>query len=137
MASVIAPDMNEYCQWSAITKARNPNNPYTIDGIPDNVSTVILISLTIFEPFFEYSARYMAEKTPTGTAMTKVHNVINTVLIIAGIIDWFSEVNCHSKSSGFIFGIPLTSIYPIINIIAPIMITAERIIRINISIENG
>ena len=77
-----------------------------MDGIPVNVSAVIRTISTILLPFFAYSVRYTAEKTPIGTAKIRAISVKVTVFIIAGIIETFSLVYFQAKSDGFILGIP-------------------------------
>ena len=64
IASVNAPARSENPQWHVLTKNNIPNNPYTIDGIPDKVSVVSLIISTNLLPFPAYSARKIAEKIP-------------------------------------------------------------------------
>ena len=61
--------------------------------------------------------------------MRSVNAVISSVFIMAGIIDTFLEVYSHANNSGLILGIPLTSIYPTINIIIPTVINVASIIR--------
>ena len=81
-----------------------------MEGIPARVSVVVLTSLTSGFPFFAYSVRYTAEKTPIGTAKISDISVKVKVFIIAGIIETFSLVYFHAKSEGFIFGIPFIRI---------------------------
>ena len=57
IARVSAPAIMEFLQPVAITNARYPNKPKTIDGIPESVSVVILMTETSFEPRFAYSTR--------------------------------------------------------------------------------
>ena len=40
-----------------MTNIKEPNNPYTILGIPDNVSVVNRITLTSLDPRLAYSTR--------------------------------------------------------------------------------
>ncbi len=69
--------------------------------------------------FFAYSVRCMAENIPMGTAMSSDRAVIYTVLTMAGIMDILSVLNSHSKSSGFILGIPFMSMYPMRRTVLP------------------
>ena len=63
-----------------------------IDGIPESVSAVSLITPTTLLPFFAYSTRYIAVHIPSGTATISEQSVISIVFIIAGNIDTFSVV---------------------------------------------
>lgn len=75
IANVRTPAIREYPHALAITKARKPKRPYTMDGIPAKVSLVTRIIFTNLLPFFAYSTRYIAENTPTGTAISSVRKV--------------------------------------------------------------
>jgi len=57
----------EYPHLKAMTNAKKPNKPNTMEGIPANVSVVSLITFTSFDPRFAYSTRYMAAAIPTGS----------------------------------------------------------------------
>ena len=90
--NVNAPAKIENPQSSVFTKNNIPNNPYTIDGIPESVSVVRRITSTNLFPFPEYSTRKIAEKIPNGTAIKRESIVITIVLISAGTTEAFSEV---------------------------------------------
>ena len=75
-----------------VTKNNIPKSPYTMDGIPCNVSVVSLMTSTNLFPLFAYSTRKIAKKIPHGTAIKSDQNVIITVLISADIRDAFSDV---------------------------------------------
>ena len=49
-----------------VTKNNIPKSPYTMDGIPCNVSVVSLMTSTNLFPLFAYSTRKIAAKIPTG-----------------------------------------------------------------------
>lgn len=51
----------------------------------------------------------MAEPTPNGTATSSENSVIVQVLMMAGSIDWFSDVYVGANISGRRFGTPRTS----------------------------
>ena len=57
IAMVNAPERRESPQPSTVTKKIAPNRPYTIEGIPDSVSAVILTISTSLLPLFAYSTR--------------------------------------------------------------------------------
>ena len=61
-----------------------------MDGIPVNVSAVVLMIFTSLLPFFAYSVRYTAENTPIGTAISNATPIMINVLIIDGSIDTLS-----------------------------------------------
>lgn len=50
IATVSEPATMEYPIFNVTTKKIPPNNPYTIDGIPDKLSVANLIAVTAF-PF--------------------------------------------------------------------------------------
>ena len=110
IANVHAPAINESFHLRVETKNNAPNKPYTIEGIPVNVSAVIRIIPTSLFPLFAYSTRYIAENIPIGAEKRSDNNVIDIVFIIAGIIDTFSELYSHANKSGVRFGIPLINI---------------------------
>lgn len=82
-----------------------PNKPYTILGIPERVSAVILIILTIL-PSLAYSVRYIAEKIDIGRAIIRVTTIIEIVLIIEGSIETFSDVYFSENKLGLSSGTP-------------------------------
>ena len=84
-----------------------------IDGIPCNVSVVILTISTSLFPLFAYSTRKIAEKMPIGTASNSDNSVMTTVLISAGMTDALSDVYLSANKSRLICGIPLIRIYAI------------------------
>jgi len=92
IARVNAPANMEKPHPQVVTKNNIPKSPYTMDGIPCNVSVVSLMTSTNLFPLFAYSTRKIAEKIPNGTAIKSDKNVIITVLISAGIRDAFSDV---------------------------------------------
>ena len=57
IAKVNAPARMENFHFNAVTKNNIPNNPYTIEGIPVNVSAVTRITFTNLFPFFAYSTK--------------------------------------------------------------------------------
>ena len=57
IAIVAAPDSRHNPHPKAFTKNNIPNNPYTIDGIPDNVSAVKRTTSTNLFPRFAYSTK--------------------------------------------------------------------------------
>ena len=89
-------------QPNVSTKKSSPNRPYTIDGIPDRVSVVSLISPNSLLPLLAYSTRNIAANIPSGTAITSEIRVIISVFIRAGINDAFSDVCLNSKIEEFI-----------------------------------
>ena len=60
IARVKAPAIMENPQPNVSTKKSSPNRPYTIDGIPDRVSVVSLISPNSLLPLLAYSTRNIA-----------------------------------------------------------------------------
>ena len=127
--NVNAPASKEYPHFNVVTKNNIPKSPYTIDGIPDNVSVVIRITLINLFPRLAYSTRKIAEKIPNGTAMIKDNAVIIIVLIKAGNSDPFSLVYFNANNSGLICGIPLIKIYAIKNNNTANVMIAESITR--------
>ena len=87
-----APESIESFQLRASTKNIFPKSPYTIDGIPESVSVVSLMTLTNLLPFFAYSTRYIAQNMPRGAAIARDTRSISKVFTIAGSIDTFSVV---------------------------------------------
>ena len=63
-----------------------------IEGMPESVSAVSLMTVTNLLPRFAYSTRYMAQPMPIGTAKSRESAVIYIVFMIDGSIDWFSSV---------------------------------------------
>ena len=102
IAIVITPESRVKLQPSVITNTMYPKSPYTMDGIPERVSAVTLMIFTNLLPLLEYSTRYIAANTPIGTASISVRTIIITVLIMAGIMDWFSAVNFQENSPGIV-----------------------------------
>ena len=86
IANVQAPESIESFQLRASTKNIFPKSPYTMDGIPESVSVVSLITLT------NYSTRYIAQNMPRGAAIARDTRSISKVFTIAGSIDTFSVV---------------------------------------------
>lgn len=60
-----------------------PNNPNTMDGIPDNVSIKTRRTFTILEPGLVYSTRKIAVAVPIGTATSRDMRIIQPVDINA------------------------------------------------------
>ena len=117
IARVNAPANMENPHPQVVTKNNIPKSPYTMDGIPCNVSVVSLMTSTNLFPLFAYSTRKIAEKIPNGTAIKSDKNVIITVLISAGIRDEFR------------YGTPWTTTYTIRNISTANVRIAESMTR--------
>ena len=84
-----------------------------MEGIPERVSLVILMTFTT-APSFLYWVRNIAAPKPKGIAMTRDNTIINSVLMIAGIMDTFSLLYFHWKSESLICGIPKIRTYKMI-----------------------
>ena len=110
IASVNAPASRENPHPNVLTKNNIPNNPYTMEGIPESVSVVRRITSTNLFPFPAYSTRKIAEKIPNGTAISKESSVMIIVLIKAGIKEAFSDVYSNANKDGLICGTPLIRI---------------------------
>ena len=76
-----------------------------MDGIPERVSLVILISFTIF-PSLLYWVRKIAAPRPRGTAIKRENTTINMVFMMEGSMETLSEVYFHWKSDNLSCGIP-------------------------------
>ena len=99
IAMVNAPASSDNPHFNVVTKNSKPKSPYTIDGIPDNVSVVRRMTPINRLPLFAYSTRKMAEKIPKGTAMISESSVIATVLISAGNKETLSELYSSANKS--------------------------------------
>ena len=80
------------------TNVTIPNSAYTIDGTPLRISIAERISLTILLPFFAYSLRNTAVKTPIGMAITRLIATVISVATIDGNTDIFLT-ECLPNSS--------------------------------------
>ena len=83
-----------------------------MEGIPANVSAMMLTIDVSLLPRFAYSTSQIAAKTPRGAAIASDISVIITVETSAGVIETFSDVYVREKSCGFICGMPFTKIKP-------------------------
>lgn len=97
---VSAPDMRDNCSERYLTKNMAPKSPYTIEGIPDNVSAVILTTPTSLLPLPAYSVRYIAENIPAGTEIKRERTAISSVFISAGMRETLSLLYSQAKRSG-------------------------------------
>jgi hypothetical protein len=85
-------------------------------AMPDSVSAIDLTSLTNLFPRRAYSTRYIAENTPSGTAISRDSATVITVVSSEGSSETLSGVYSSSKSDGFRWGIPFTRMWIIIKI---------------------
>ena len=79
----------------------------------------------------------MAENIPIGTTITSASAVSNSVLIMDGSMDTFSELYSHANRSGVRCGTPFTRMYTIINPKTSTVISAASEVRIYTAKEPG
>src|SRR5690554_7741916 len=101
---VKAPARSDIPHPRAVTKNSIPNKPYTMDGMPERVSAVTLISFTNLFSLLAYSTRKIAEKIPIGAAMDKEITIIRIVFINEGIREPLVELYSHSNKDRLMCG---------------------------------
>ena len=79
----------------------------------------------------------MAANIPSGVAIIRASAVSNSVLIIDGSIDTFSELYSHANSDGVRWGTPFTTMYTTINPRTNMVKNAARLVIRNTAKEPG